>query len=434
MKRIVLALVATFIVLSSVAFSDEMEDKVGRDYDKEFCANNKLMLDSALQGRIDRIGNALIGGVKRKDIPYHFRIIESDEFDVSSMPGGYVYISDGAIEACMSDDEIAILLAHEISHCDLGHGVEIERKLDKIRKKTKFLDSITGGWAGALASMKASKSSRNFESDADKHGLELLIKAKFNPIGAVGLISYLVEEEAKCPKNKVIPFLATHPDMGKRYTFFYNETARGLIEQAEKKMPTPTEIKAVVSLSGDRIDLMNGAEATVRKELVSVKIREIGESEILDIPVYRLKIIFGEQPKGTLNISILTESKSTEGIFRSRSLDIAWVPLTKQEMPKLAETELIRLVGQSVKLMQADSAASYRGLVIRCAPSGAARKAKVIWNAQTPKRGVVYDVFDSNASAKKGAVVVRNDGLLSVVEGSISTGDILIYGYRNLPF
>ena len=61
----------------------------------------------------------------RKEIHYHFEIMESDQVNAFSHPGGYVYVSRGLFELIGEDEDYALQFAvgNEIAHVDLGHAI-----------------------------------------------------------------------------------------------------------------------------------------------------------------------------------------------------------------------------------------------------------------------------------------------------------------------
>ncbi len=76
------------------------------------------------QDEIAALGNRLVPYVTRKEIPYHFNIVADKDNTVNAfaLPGGYVYFTEH-MWLILTPDERAAVLAHEITHCDMRHGI-----------------------------------------------------------------------------------------------------------------------------------------------------------------------------------------------------------------------------------------------------------------------------------------------------------------------
>lgn len=74
---------------------------------------------------VSSIGSKIVSKTsKRPDIEYKFIILESEEINAFAAPGGFVFITKGALEVMYNEAELASVLAHEIAHVEEGHGLE----------------------------------------------------------------------------------------------------------------------------------------------------------------------------------------------------------------------------------------------------------------------------------------------------------------------
>jgi predicted Zn-dependent protease len=80
---------------------------------------------------------------------YHFEVLDSDEVNGVSGPGGYVLLTRGAVECCVTEDELAALIAHELAHVTQKHG---EKTLRQGRAFQGAVDGLarTGAAAAGL--------------------------------------------------------------------------------------------------------------------------------------------------------------------------------------------------------------------------------------------------------------------------------------------
>src|SRR5205814_7343833 len=107
-------------------------------------------------------------------------------------PGGPMFVNRGMIEAAKDEGEIAGVMAHELSHVLLRHGTAQASKAQKYEIGAvagQILGAIVGGTAGSLIAQGSNfgistyfmKFSREYESQADILGVQLMARAGYNP-------------------------------------------------------------------------------------------------------------------------------------------------------------------------------------------------------------------------------------------------------------
>lgn len=181
----------------------------------------KLDNDPKVVKRINRITNKLIGQaiILRPDSrswQWSVRVIdEPDTINAWCMAGGKMAIYTGLINKLnATDDEIAQVMGHEISHALANHSAERMSMAMAQNLGLTLLQNTTevGNQEMALAAAAAKvalslPNSRTGESEADKIGIELAAKAGFNPNAAVTLW----QKMAKASGGGQLEFLSTHP-------------------------------------------------------------------------------------------------------------------------------------------------------------------------------------------------------------------------------
>ena len=107
---------------------DDGEVKLGRMNAEENDRQVKLITDSKILERVNRIGGELAriannypipatwGSSQLKPFKYTFKVVDDKDVNAYSLPGGFIYVHKGLIDAVRSDDELAGVLAHEIAH------------------------------------------------------------------------------------------------------------------------------------------------------------------------------------------------------------------------------------------------------------------------------------------------------------------------------
>ncbi|MFO1076978.1 MAG: M48 family metalloprotease [Planctomycetota bacterium] len=157
--------------------------------------------DAELQGYIDHIGHAIVAtndGVRHPFLDYRFAVLATDEVNAFATPGGLILVSRGLIAKAKSEDELAAILAHEIAHVTLRHGVAAIQQANlaqaftylgagaaQAAMKKEDLDKLTNLFDGSVddvvQTLVTSGYSRDAEAAADKLGREFLANTGYDP-------------------------------------------------------------------------------------------------------------------------------------------------------------------------------------------------------------------------------------------------------------
>ena len=194
----------------AIQFSPEQEYYLGRGVAAAAIAKYGLDPDEGRQAYVRRIGAALVELAPRVRTTwggYHFAVLASDEANGLSGPGGFVFVTRGAVARARSEEELAGILAHEIAHVSLKHGEAVIRASaywqsgfaaafrigaagaglpprDQGRLTNLFRETVRG-FAGQLASQGYGPEA---EHAADLEGTYVLYDAGYD---ASGILSYL---------------------------------------------------------------------------------------------------------------------------------------------------------------------------------------------------------------------------------------------------
>ena len=218
--------------------SEEMEKMAAQSYNrltKEAANQKALNRDSGLTNRVRGIATRIQPhtAVFRPDAPkwkWEVNVVTSDEMNAFCMPGGKIVFYSGLIRKLeLNDDEIAVVMGHEIAHALREHSREqvsqamASQALIGVGAALLGLPSGTAGLANsAYDALVATKFSRDDESEADRIGLELAARAGFNPAAGAELWKKMLKAHQG---GGQMEFLSTHP----------TETAR--IQQIEGLLP-----------------------------------------------------------------------------------------------------------------------------------------------------------------------------------------------------
>ncbi len=188
---------------------------------------NTLNVDPAQLDRVRTISNRLIAqvGVFRPDAvnwKWEVNVEKNDQLNAYCMPGGKIMVLSGMMDKLKAtDDELAAVIGHEISHALREHGRERMSQAYVQQFGLQALASFVTGSAGAAITQGAGMGSQLFfalpngreqEREADKMGLELAARAGYNPDAAVTLWQKMEAMNKGAPPE----FLSTHPASASR--------------------------------------------------------------------------------------------------------------------------------------------------------------------------------------------------------------------------
>lgn len=105
-------------------YSTDREVKIGESIARQVEKEYKFAEDPLEQKRVEDIGKKIVSVCDRKDIDYHFYVLEEEEVNAVSLPGGFVYVNKGLLDKVTNDDELACVLAHEVGHIVARHSIK----------------------------------------------------------------------------------------------------------------------------------------------------------------------------------------------------------------------------------------------------------------------------------------------------------------------
>lgn len=196
------------------------EVALGKDMDMQIQNKMKIIKSLFMQERLNRIGSRVADFSDRQDLFYHFRVIDDKELNAFAIPGGFIYVNSGLMQAA-TDDELACVLAHEIGHIAARHSV---KKLQSVMGY-QLVISLALGLSGRQEMSQALDIvfnlvnlgySRKDELLADKLSVRYAGRARFDPYAAITFFEKLKKEaSSKGPQNKLV-FLSSHPSVDER--------------------------------------------------------------------------------------------------------------------------------------------------------------------------------------------------------------------------
>lgn len=178
--------------------------------------------------KITNVVDAMIKENPNANLPnfdWEFIVIDDDEtINAWCLPGGQIAVYSGIFSIADNDDELAVVLGHEIAHALARHGNErmsqqlmlemgasaLDKALEKNPQQTRNIFNSVYGIGSNLGVLLPY--SRLHETEADKIGLVLMAKAQYDPRSAISFWQKL----SKLSSAKPPEFLSTHPSDEKR--------------------------------------------------------------------------------------------------------------------------------------------------------------------------------------------------------------------------
>jgi predicted Zn-dependent protease len=197
-------------------YSVEQELALGKQLALEVEKQAKIVDDPIVAEYINRLGQNL-GRNSDVTFPLTFKLIESDEINAFTLPGGYVFVNTGLLRMSGNEAELAAAIAHEIGHAAARHATRQASRNQLVGMST--IPLVIFGGAGGVAARQAvnmaapmafMKFSREFETEADLLGIQYLWKAGYDPTATVDLFEALESTEKRQP-GSVSKLFRTHP-------------------------------------------------------------------------------------------------------------------------------------------------------------------------------------------------------------------------------
>ncbi len=208
----------------------EQEYYIGRAVAATVISRYRPLDDAELNRYVNLVGQSL---AQASDRPftfggYHFLVLDSDEINAFAAPGGLVAVTRGMLRCCGSEAAVAAVLAHEIGHVELRHGLRAIRQgrlssaLTTIALEAgkhlagEDLAQVTRAFEGSIGditqTLMTSGYSRAAERQADAAAVRILQRVGYDPRA----LTEMLEAMQGRLKPGGPDFAKTHPDPADR--------------------------------------------------------------------------------------------------------------------------------------------------------------------------------------------------------------------------
>lgn len=212
------ALILGCIIALGCEVSSEQERSIGEQTAAEINEQLPIVSDPAINSYITTLGDTIAHVTSMRDLDWKFYVVNLDQVNAFSLPGGFIYVNRGLIESTDRFDELAGVLAHEIGHVVQRHSVKQMQKSQKVGivatiacTLTNLCDSGLGQAAVNIGgSVLIARYSRHDELQADSEAVENVLRAGIDPEGVPALFDVLIRQRQNDP-SIVEGWFATHP-------------------------------------------------------------------------------------------------------------------------------------------------------------------------------------------------------------------------------
>jgi len=227
-------------------YSTDKEVQMGRAIAKAVEKEYKLVDDPLIQKRVEDVGKKIAAVSDRKEIDYTFKVLDDEEVNAVSLPGGFVYVNKGLIDKIGNDDELAGILAHEVGHIVARHSIKKLQALQGYSILRILVAQAPGaGVVGNAADTAFTELllgyAREDELLADRLGTRYAKLAGYDPHNMIKFLEKLEDINRRKPLEPPVYF-KTHPYVPDRIRVVKQELGESMgftdyinIEQAQHK-------------------------------------------------------------------------------------------------------------------------------------------------------------------------------------------------------
>lgn len=199
--------------------SEQKELDIGRAAHPQIIQQFGFYHNTELQRYINEVGQKLVKVCRRRDITYHFTLLDDKIENAFAIPGGYIYITRGLLALLNSEAELAGVLAHEIGHVVGKDSATLmsQSMLAQFATLAGVAGAATSSGSGSDLLMATNQLfnsimlgfSRKKEHLADEQGVEYMFEAGYDPMQITSFMRSL-SYKSQGPTG-IQQYLVTHP-------------------------------------------------------------------------------------------------------------------------------------------------------------------------------------------------------------------------------
>ena len=212
---------------ADVLLSKSREQQIGRSVMLQLRNAGVILDDPQLTEYVSLLGSRLASQANDGEHEFEFFVVNDSRINAFAMPGGYIGVNSGLIQASENESELASVLAHEVSHVTQRHIARslYDNQRSSILSMATMLAAVLLGAATdmsgdamqglmtvgqAAAAQRQINFTRANEHEADRIGIDVLAAAGFDPNGMSSFFEKLSRRYGS--SSQVVPeYLRSHP-------------------------------------------------------------------------------------------------------------------------------------------------------------------------------------------------------------------------------
>lgn len=197
-------------------YSLEEENRIGKQIAGDLMGAVPLVRDDKLQNYVNLVGNWVALQSGRKDVTWHFGVLDTEDINAFAAPGGYIFVTKGLYRRLNNEAELAGVLGHEIAHVSQKHHLKLLKQSSLIGalgqaagSKAKGSDPAVQNLIGNGAEIMARGLDKSAEYEADRVGMVYAARAGYEPWGLPNVLQDLAGLPAGDTRTSLL--YKTHP-------------------------------------------------------------------------------------------------------------------------------------------------------------------------------------------------------------------------------
>ncbi len=200
-------------------FSVQQDVEMGQQTSVEAEQQQPMLNNSKVDKYVDNLGRKLAAHAPGEKYPYQFKVVNDRSINAFALPGGFLYVNRGVLDAADNEAQLAGVIAHEIAHVALRHGTNQASKAYIAQVPLAILGGALGSnstaailaqlGAGFAADSLLLKYSRDAETQADVLGTQILYDSGYNP---QAMAQFFQKIEAESQGGQMPAFFSSHPN------------------------------------------------------------------------------------------------------------------------------------------------------------------------------------------------------------------------------
>lgn len=229
-----------------VAMSDQQQQQLGLQvFEQTLQEEGEKVVEAGPQyEQVKRVAEriAKVGAVDKPEFDWQFALVERPEANAFCLPGGKIVVFTGLLDVARTDDELAIVVGHEVAHAVAEHGAE---RIFREELTNRAVAAASGAFAddperfrqvagllGAGAQVGLSLPwGREQETESDRIGLIYSARAGYEPRAG---ITFWTRMQKAAGGKQPPEYLSTHPSGDTRV-----KNIKGWLPEADKERRDP---------------------------------------------------------------------------------------------------------------------------------------------------------------------------------------------------